>query len=106
MRTRRGDNGFRGQVSLELGGKSPNIVFESANLEQGGSPKPSAVGSEAAMTDNASFRDPAAIWAALGILYNTGKGAQHQTNDPSISPAAFRRGLYRGIQGLCARQCV
>jgi len=26
---------FHGQVSLELGGKSPNIVFESADLEQG-----------------------------------------------------------------------
>jgi len=37
------------KVSLELGGKSPNIVFESADLEQ------------------------AATWAALGILYNTGQ---------------------------------
>ncbi|KAF9649360.1 aldehyde dehydrogenase [Thelephora ganbajun] len=37
------------KVSLELGGKSPNIVFESADLEQ------------------------AATWAALGILYNTGE---------------------------------
>jgi len=37
------------KVSLELGGKSPNIVFESADLEQ------------------------AAAWAALGILYNTGE---------------------------------
>jgi len=26
---------FPVQVSLELGGKSPNIVFESADLEQG-----------------------------------------------------------------------
>ncbi|KZV75147.1 NAD-aldehyde dehydrogenase [Peniophora sp. CONT] len=37
------------KVSLELGGKSPNIVFESADLEQ------------------------AANWAAMGILYNTGQ---------------------------------
>jgi len=37
------------KVSLELGGKSPNIIFESADLEQ------------------------AANWAALGILYNTGQ---------------------------------
>jgi len=37
------------KVSLELGGKSPHIVFESADLDQ------------------------AANWAALGILYNTGQ---------------------------------
>jgi len=36
-------------VSLELGGKSPNIVFESADLEE------------------------ASKWAAMGILYNTGQ---------------------------------
>jgi len=52
---------------LELGGKSPNIIFESADLEQGGSSKP------VAMIDEASFFDPAATWATLGILYNTGK---------------------------------
>jgi len=37
------------KVSLELGGKSPHVVFESADLDQ------------------------AANWAALGILYNTGQ---------------------------------
>ena len=37
------------QVSLELGGKSPHLIFESANLDQ------------------------AANWACLGILYNTGQ---------------------------------
>ncbi|KAH8999311.1 NAD-aldehyde dehydrogenase [Lactarius akahatsu] len=37
------------KVSLELGGKSPHIIFESANIEQ------------------------AANWAVLGILYNTGQ---------------------------------
>jgi aldehyde dehydrogenase (NAD+) len=37
------------QVSLELGGKSPQLVFESADLDQ------------------------AANWACLGILYNTGQ---------------------------------
>lgn len=37
------------KVSLELGGKSPQIVFESADLDQ------------------------AANWACLGILYNTGQ---------------------------------
>ncbi|KAH9912714.1 NAD-aldehyde dehydrogenase [Fomitopsis serialis] len=37
------------KVSLELGGKSPHIIFESADLDQ------------------------AANWAALGILYNTGQ---------------------------------
>ncbi|KAI0637740.1 NAD-aldehyde dehydrogenase [Trametes polyzona] len=37
------------KVSLELGGKSPNIVFESADLDQ------------------------AANWVGLGILYNTGQ---------------------------------
>ncbi|KAI0254358.1 NAD-aldehyde dehydrogenase [Lactifluus subvellereus] len=37
------------KVSLELGGKSPHLIFESANIEQ------------------------AANWAALGILYNTGQ---------------------------------
>jgi aldehyde dehydrogenase (NAD+) len=37
------------KVSLELGGKSPHLVFESADLDQ------------------------AANWAALGILYNTGQ---------------------------------
>ncbi|KAF7792131.1 hypothetical protein EIP86_003161 [Pleurotus ostreatoroseus] len=37
------------KVSLELGGKSPQLIFESADLEQ------------------------AANWAALGILYNTGQ---------------------------------
>ncbi|KAG2013750.1 aldehyde dehydrogenase [Coprinopsis cinerea AmutBmut pab1-1] len=37
------------KVSLELGGKSPHLVFESADLEQ------------------------AANWAALGITYNTGQ---------------------------------
>ncbi|KAF7983872.1 hypothetical protein HWV62_18210 [Athelia sp. TMB] len=37
------------KVSLELGGKSPNIVFASADIEQ------------------------AANWAALGIFYNTGQ---------------------------------
>ncbi|KAH9921482.1 NAD-aldehyde dehydrogenase [Epithele typhae] len=37
------------KVSLELGGKSPQIIFESADLDQ------------------------AANWVALGILYNTGQ---------------------------------
>lgn len=37
------------QVSLELGGKSPHLIFESADLDQ------------------------AANWACLGILYNTGQ---------------------------------
>ncbi|KAI0079706.1 NAD-aldehyde dehydrogenase [Panus rudis PR-1116 ss-1] len=37
------------KVSLELGGKSPHLIFESADLDQ------------------------AANWAALGILYNTGQ---------------------------------
>ena len=37
------------KVSLELGGKSPHLIFESADLEQ------------------------AANWAAMGILYNTGQ---------------------------------
>ncbi|PFH51435.1 hypothetical protein AMATHDRAFT_59187 [Amanita thiersii Skay4041] len=37
------------KVSLELGGKSPHLVFESADLEQ------------------------AANWAAMGILYNSGQ---------------------------------
>ncbi|KAJ3573871.1 hypothetical protein NP233_g2143 [Leucocoprinus birnbaumii] len=37
------------KVSLELGGKSPHLIFESADLEQ------------------------AANWAALGICYNTGQ---------------------------------
>ncbi|GBE79170.1 NAD-aldehyde dehydrogenase [Sparassis latifolia] len=37
------------KVSLELGGKSPHIIFESADLDQ------------------------AANWVALGILYNTGQ---------------------------------
>jgi len=37
------------KISLELGGKSPHLVFESADLEQ------------------------AANWAALGICYNTGQ---------------------------------
>ncbi|PSR73539.1 hypothetical protein PHLCEN_2v10458 [Hermanssonia centrifuga] len=37
------------KVSLELGGKSPHLVFESADLDQ------------------------AANWVALGILYNTGQ---------------------------------
>jgi len=37
------------KVSLELGGKSPHLVFESADLDQ------------------------AANWACLGILYNTGQ---------------------------------
>lgn len=37
------------KVSLELGGKSPQLVFESADIDQ------------------------AANWAALGILYNTGQ---------------------------------
>ncbi|KAI0069084.1 NAD-aldehyde dehydrogenase [Artomyces pyxidatus] len=37
------------KVSLELGGKSPHIIFESADIDQ------------------------AANWAALGILYNTGQ---------------------------------
>ncbi|KIM90700.1 hypothetical protein PILCRDRAFT_973 [Piloderma croceum F 1598] len=36
-------------ISLELGGKSPHLIFESADLDQ------------------------AANWAALGILYNTGQ---------------------------------
>jgi hypothetical protein len=37
------------QVSLELGGKSPHLIFESADLDQ------------------------AANWSALGIFYNTGQ---------------------------------
>lgn len=37
------------KVSLELGGKSPQLVFESMDLEQ------------------------AANWACLGVLYNTGQ---------------------------------
>ena len=65
---------FHAQVSLELGGKSPNIVFESADLEQGGSHRPGTGGSMVAVIDCASFCDSAATWAALGILYNTGKG--------------------------------
>ncbi|OSX60595.1 hypothetical protein POSPLADRAFT_1147983 [Postia placenta MAD-698-R-SB12] len=39
----------KASVSLELGGKSPHIIFESADLDQ------------------------AANWACLGILYNTGQ---------------------------------
>jgi aldehyde dehydrogenase (NAD+) len=37
------------KVSLELGGKSPHVIFESAKIEE------------------------AAKWAALGVLYNTGQ---------------------------------
>lgn len=37
------------KVSLELGGKSPHLIFESADIDQ------------------------AANWAALGILYNSGQ---------------------------------
>jgi acyl-CoA reductase-like NAD-dependent aldehyde dehydrogenase len=64
---------FLPQVSLELGGKSPNIIFESADLEQGLSPKPDA---GPAVTDNASLRNLAATWAARGIWNNTGNRLQ------------------------------
>jgi len=77
-RTQREDVNFRAQVSLELGGKSPNIVFESADLEQGRFPKQDAVRCGAPITHSASFRDSAAMWAALGLLYNTGKGLQRR----------------------------
>ena len=56
-RTQRKCIHFRGQVSLELGGKSPNIVFESADLEQGGSPKTESRRVQGCQIDGASFCD-------------------------------------------------
>ena len=69
---------FRAQISLELGGKSPNIVFESADLEQGGWPRSVTYRTSGlAVNDNPSFRNSAATWAAAGSLFNSGEGLRH-----------------------------
>jgi len=54
------------KVSLELGGKSPHIIFESANIEQG---LRTINLNDSCLT----YKDVAANWTALGILYNTGQ---------------------------------
>lgn len=55
------------QVSLELGGKSPQIIFDTADLDQG----------EYRLLHltftNSAEHQTAANWVALGILYNTGQ---------------------------------
>ncbi|KAF5364220.1 hypothetical protein D9756_000710 [Leucocoprinus leucothites] len=77
------------KVSLELGGKSPHLVFESADLEQGENfghttplllPFPLLRNTivwilRHLQDENASHRSGlwAANWAALGICYNTGQ---------------------------------
>jgi aldehyde dehydrogenase (NAD+) len=58
------------KVSLELGGKSPHLVFESANIEQGTAMI--HLNSSRYLTYIMNFL-LAANWAALGILYNTGQ---------------------------------
>lgn len=71
------------QVSLELGGKSPQLVFESADIDQGTLTTPYFKNKNKPIrssSDDLTFARgcetcvPAATnWAALGILYNTGQ---------------------------------
>jgi aldehyde dehydrogenase (NAD+) len=57
------------KVSLELGGKSPHLIFESANIEQG-----IVHDMSGSNTITIAMTSPlAANWAAMGILYNTGQ---------------------------------
>ena len=58
-------------MSLELGGKSPHIIFESADLDQGGID--SFIWGHADAELYLMSCDLAANWVALGILYNTGQ---------------------------------
>lgn len=52
-------------MSLELGGKSPSLVFDSADLEQGQT--------NGYMVKIYSPFPKAAAWALMGGLYNTGQ---------------------------------
>jgi hypothetical protein len=62
------------KVSLELGGKSPHLIFESADLDQGAkcflTPPHRTTHTDGS---SAYLFVIAANWAALGILYNTGQ---------------------------------
>ena len=58
-------------MSLELGGKSPHIIFESADLDQGGIDSFISGHTDAELYLMSC--DLAANWVALGILYNTGQ---------------------------------
>jgi aldehyde dehydrogenase (NAD+) len=62
------------KVSLELGGKSPHLIFESADLDQGAkcflTPPHRTTHTDGGSTYLFVI---AANWAALGILYNTGQ---------------------------------
>lgn len=61
------------KVSLELGGKSPQLIFESANLDEG-EPRSSRTGLFFFSRDGADARrGTAATWAAMGVLFNTGQ---------------------------------
>ncbi len=59
------------QVSLELGGKSPHIIFESADLDQGMFPFDMLKWQQ--LTICYRQTTTAANWTGLGILYNTGQ---------------------------------
>lgn len=75
------------QVSLELGGKSPHLIFESADLEQGMTLIRTSLNAASFVTFlkyighlASTFPNSlllmvvaAASWAALGICYNTGQ---------------------------------
>lgn len=56
---------IKDQVSLELGGKSPSLVFESADLEQGQNLYLNS--------SHPAYVDAAAAWGLMGGLYNSGQ---------------------------------
>lgn len=69
------------EVSLELGGKSPQLIFESADLEQGWFHRNLILLSADLHNTfrvllhrwSCTYPSSAAAWAALGICYNTGQ---------------------------------
>jgi acyl-CoA reductase-like NAD-dependent aldehyde dehydrogenase len=64
------------QVSLELGGKSPHLIFDSADLDQGMQQPSFFFFSSQAPPSNAGtalITSTAANWAAVGVYYNTGQ---------------------------------
>ena len=64
------------KVSLELGGKSPQLIFETANLDEG---EPDLLGRGVGLQFFFSWCGAdaccgtAATWAAMGVLFNTGQ---------------------------------
>lgn len=82
---------FSGQVSLELGGKSPNIVFESADLEQGGSLEPVPSDSKLSLLTLHHFAAQRLLgqpWESCTIQVRVFGAGRFQNNGPTVSMLA------------------